>query len=104
MKKTDDLISMTHKVEPILTKISWPSTSLLTVVAAAIVFTVGVMAFQRTQEAKTPEVKSVAWYAANPKEARETNKACFDSQQLQATENCINSLHALEISYKGSNT
>ncbi|NOT85891.1 MAG: hypothetical protein HOP02_14170 [Methylococcaceae bacterium] len=104
MKKSDDLLSMTHKFEPVLTQLNWPSSSVLTVISTAIVFTLGVMTFQKTQEAKAPEIKSVAWYAANQAEARATNKACFDSQQLKATENCINSLHALEISYKGSNT
>lgn len=87
-----------------LAKIDWPSMSLLHVVAMAIIATVGVVAFQKNLEAKVSENKSTAWYLANQKEAREQNKLCFDSPELKNTENCINSLHALEISHKGTNT
>lgn len=86
-----------------LTYVNWPSPSLLHIVAVAIIATVGVMAFQRNLEAQVPEVKSIAWYTANQKEAREQNKFCFDNTEFKNSENCINSLQALEISYKGSN-
>ncbi|MCX7089788.1 MAG: EexN family lipoprotein [Methylococcales bacterium] len=102
--KKNNLLTMSNKFESLSTQLNGLSSNLVTLVAAGIILTLGVMSFQKNMEAKMPEVKSVAWYAANQKEARATNKECFDSQQLQATENCINSLHALEISYKGSNT
>jgi hypothetical protein len=87
-----------------LPKINWPSANLLPLVFLALFSTVGVMAFQKNLEAKTPTIKSVAWYTANQKEARAQNKECFDNPSLQTTENCINSLHALEMSFKGTNS
>ena len=47
--------------------------------------------------------KSVAWYVANIKEAKKQNQICFNDTTLQSTENCVNSLHALQISFKGNN-
>jgi len=49
------------------------------------------------------EIKSVAWYVANIREARQQNQTCHDSPGLQSTSNCVNALHALEISFKGGN-
>ena len=49
------------------------------------------------------EVKSVAWYVANIQEARKQNQICHDNPQIKETPNCANSLHALEISFKGGN-
>lgn len=86
-----------------LAQINLPSPSLLTLVAVAIIATTAVVAFQKNQEVKASEIKSVAWYAANQKEAKAQNKICFDQPELQTTENCVNSLHALEMSYKGTN-
>lgn len=89
-----------------LAKVNWPSfnLNLFHLVALAIIATAGVMAFQKNLEAKAPEVKSIAWYAANQKAAKEQNKFCYENPEYKNTENCINSLHALEISHKGSNT
>jgi hypothetical protein len=95
--KQSKLLSLTNQFQ-------WLPVNIATLVVAAIVLTTGVVAFQKNLEAKTPDAKSVAWYTANPKEARAQNQACFENPALQATENCVNSLHALEISYKGSNT
>jgi inner membrane protein involved in colicin E2 resistance len=47
------------------------------------------------------EAKSIAWYTANVKEARSKNKECFENKELQATEGCENSLHALKLVYVG---
>lgn len=49
------------------------------------------------------DVKSVAWYVANIREARQQNQACYNTPSLQSTPNCVNALHALEISFKGGN-
>jgi hypothetical protein len=54
-------------------------------------------------DASSEDVKTVAWYVANIKEARNQNQACHDNPNLQETANCVNSLHALEISFKGNN-
>ncbi len=43
--------------------------------------------------------KSVAWYSANIKEAQAKNKQCHDDANLQSTPECVNALHALEISF-----
>lgn len=84
-----------------LAAINWHSFNLLHLVAVAIIATTGVVAFQKNIEAKVPEVKSIAWYSANQKAAREQNKFCFDNPDLKNTENCVNSLQALQMSYKG---
>ncbi|MDD4907150.1 MAG: hypothetical protein PHD39_13485 [Methylobacter tundripaludum] len=47
--------------------------------------------------------KSVAWYAANSKEAHDQNKECHDNPNIQSTPECINSLHALQIKFAGGN-
>ena len=49
------------------------------------------------------DAKSVAWYVANIQEARQQNQACYNTPDLQKTPNCVNALHALEISFKGGN-
>lgn len=103
MKKSATL-SITRRIEPLIAQFNWPLPDVLTLVAVAIVLTLGVVTFQKTQEADASGVKSVAWYAANQQEARAQNKMCFENPSLQTTENCVNSLHALEISYKGTNT
>lgn len=46
--------------------------------------------------------KSVAWYVANIHEAREMNRACF-SQGNAASDDCRNSLQALNISHVSQN-
>ncbi|MFA6163849.1 MAG: hypothetical protein WC685_10515 [Methylobacter sp.] len=47
--------------------------------------------------------KSVAWYAANSKEAHDQNKECHDNPNIQSTPECVNSLHALQIKFAGGN-
>jgi invasion protein IalB len=57
------------------------------------------------ENAKTPEgikeERSVAWFVANSKEARAQNQACHDDPGIQSAQNCINSLHALQIAFVG---
>jgi hypothetical protein len=50
-----------------------------------------------------PDYKSVAWYTANIRDARLQNQICHDKPEIRDNEECINSLHALEISFKGGN-
>lgn len=75
------------------------SMSLLTLAFAALVSLNTNSIAGETSE----EIKSVAWFVANIREARQQNQTCHDSPSLQSSQNCINSLHALEISFKGGN-
>ena len=64
----------------------------------------GFTAFQVTIAAEAgTEEKTLAWYVANIKEAKKQNQECHNNPSIQSTPNCINSLHALEISFKGGN-
>jgi hypothetical protein len=54
-------------------------------------------------QATNSDAKSVAWYVANIRAARTQNQQCFDHPELKETENCQNSLHALQISFNGNN-
>jgi hypothetical protein len=42
---------------------------------------------------------SVAWYSANIKAAQAKNQQCHDEPNLKSTPECVNALHALEISF-----
>lgn len=103
MNKSNLLAMSMTKVEPLF-KLSWLPTNLPSLVAVGIIMTVAVIGIQKYQETKAPEVKSLAWYMANPKAALAQNKECFDNPKLQKTENCVYSLHALEIMHKGPNS
>ena len=64
----------------------------------------GLAMFNSSVAGETREdAKSVAWYVANIQEARQQNQACYNTPGLQSTPNCVNALHALEISFKGGN-
>ncbi|MDD4914329.1 MAG: EexN family lipoprotein [Methylococcales bacterium] len=78
------------------------------VLAIASVSVIGFAILQATIAEEKPEkqaeqIKSVAWYVANIKEARKQNEECFKNAGLQSSDNCQNSLHALQISFKGGN-
>ena len=75
-----------------------------TLIAIAIVLALGGTALNATiaGESKSEE-KSVAWYVANVQAAKAQNKECYGNPSLQTTANCVNALHALEISFKGGN-
>lgn len=77
--------------------------SVLALVLAHLV--VGLTAITATiaAEPSSEDSKTVAWYVANIPEAKKQNKECHDNPNLQSTPNCINALHALEISFKGGN-
>lgn len=49
------------------------------------------------------QAKSLAWFVANIQEARKQNQQCHDDPSLQSSPECLNALHALEISFKGGN-
>lgn len=93
----------TNKLENFI-KGDWLPANLMTLTSAAVIITTVVVVLQTRQEANAPETKSLAWYMANPQEALATNKVCYDNPQLKTTENCMNSLHALEITHKGPNS
>ncbi len=58
------------------------------------------LSIQQEEQIKI-KAKTVAWYTANIPEARDKNKECYDKPKLQSTEDCKNSLHALQIVYVG---
>ena len=49
------------------------------------------------------DTESVAWYAANISEAKLQNQRCHDNPQIKSSSACLNSLHALKISFNGAN-
>lgn len=77
----------------------------ISIATAVLIF--GAAAFNITIANETPaepiaeEIKSVAYYVANTKEAREKNRECYEQGNMQANQNCANSLHALQISFVG---
>lgn len=76
---------------------------LLAIIAALVL---GFTAFKATvagEASNGDEVKSLAWYVANIKEARRQNQECHDNPSIQSTPTCVNALHALEITFKGGN-
>jgi hypothetical protein len=92
-----------EKLEPVF-KFDWLPTNLPILVSGAIVFAMVVVVMQIRQQAELPETKSLAWYMANPQEALAVNKICFDNPQMKGTENCLNSLHALDVMHRGPNS
>jgi len=52
-------------------------------------------------EASKAEEKSVAWFVANTRDARTQNDECHNNPGIQSTPNCVNALHALQISFAG---
>jgi hypothetical protein len=75
-----------------------------TLIIIAITLVLGMSAFNATSASESnQDEKSVAWYVANIKVAKEQNKQCYENPSLQSTPNCVNSLHALQISFKGGN-
>jgi hypothetical protein len=76
--------------------------------AAATVYALSVSALEqpKSDKGKDEEIKTVAWYVANIKEARAKNKECYGdpgAKELQSTPNCVNSLQALKMSFVVSN-
>jgi hypothetical protein len=76
-------------------------TGMITVLALVVTLT-GLMLMQNAMS-QSDEAKSVAWYVSNIKTAQIKNNECHranNSLELQSTPDCINALHAIEISFK----
>lgn len=71
-------------------------------IAASVILFSAIAVSSQTDEAGVDE-KSVAWFVANIKEAHKQNQACHNNQSIQENANCVNSLRALEMSFKGGN-
>jgi len=80
-------------------------------VSVVLIFTITALKVSTASEEKqdsqakqeSANAKSVAWYVANIKAAKAQNQECYDNPALQATPNCANALHALQIAFKGGN-
>ncbi|MCF6202926.1 MAG: hypothetical protein L3J59_04530 [Methylococcaceae bacterium] len=71
------------------------------IVLGLVIVTVAFTALAESNKNDDIDAKSIAWYTANVKEARSKNKECFENKELQSTEDCENSLHALKLVYVG---
>ncbi|MDD2769194.1 MAG: hypothetical protein PHT19_10700 [Methylococcus sp.] len=78
------------KINPVLVSIA-TSVALFSAIAVS------------SQTGEDFDEKSVAWFVANIKEAHNQNRACHDAPSIQNNANCVNSLRALEMSFKGGN-
>ena len=103
--KLNNIVAMPklNKLEPVF-KLDWLPANLPILASAAILFAMAVVVLQIKQQNSAPQNKSLAWYMANPKEALADNKICYENPQLRTSENCVNSLHALEVMHKGPNS
>lgn len=81
------------------------NTLILTAVSLVLVLSAfKVISAEEVAAAPEPtETKSIAWYVANLKEAQDKNQQCHDNPAIKSSEDCENSLHALQISFKGGN-
>ncbi len=78
--------------------------NVLIAITAVLIFAFTAFKSTMAKEAVNGEqAKSLAWYVANIQEARKQNQICHDDPSLQASPDCVNALHALEISFKGGN-
>jgi hypothetical protein len=74
------------------------------IIAISVTSVLALTAFNATVAGESNDnTKSVAWYVANVKAAKMQNQECHDNPSLQSTPNCENSLHALQIMFKGGN-
>lgn len=69
-------------------------TNLITIIATVSVLTISAFSASNAEDSKT-----VAWYTANIKEAKTKVQECHDNSSLQASPECENARHALEISF-----
>lgn len=78
------------------------SIAVVVLILGAAAFKVTIASENKPETVATEDVKSVGYFVANAKEALAKNKQCFDQGlDMQATPNCANALHALEISHVG---
>lgn len=103
---------MNLRMQAFTPSIAQPSGWLLVLLATAAVFYfyasgAGIWSQFGSQGANAEAgAKSVAWYVANLREAREVNRACYGHEAtLNPTEaeDCRNSLQALKISHVSQN-
>lgn len=76
------------------------------IAVAAAAFVLVFTAFKATNAGEpvaNDQAKSLAWFVANIQEARKQNQQCHDDPSIQSSPECVNALHALEISFKGNN-
>ena len=57
------------------------------------------LAFMAFNTSNAEDAKSVAWYTANIKVAKVKNDECQADASLKSSQECLNALHALEISF-----
>lgn len=100
------ILTSTHKDyehEEFLFKLIYRETIMknYNLILAIFISTITATAYAVSSDQQDTEAKSVAWYTANVKEARQKNKLCYDNTELQATQDCKNALHALELVYVG---
>jgi hypothetical protein len=66
---------------------------------AAVTVTVAALEAKNMPAASLEANQSVAWYAANIPEAKAQNQVCHDNPEINSSQDCVNALHALEISF-----
>ncbi|MEN9896761.1 MAG: hypothetical protein RLZZ66_410 [Pseudomonadota bacterium] len=99
--KRIDIKQFLNSIKRFLTEAVLTDTGMITILALIMTFT-GLMLIQSTLT-QSNEAKSVAWYAANIKDAQAKNNECRrdnNATQLQSTPDCVNALHAIEIRFK----
>jgi hypothetical protein len=70
------------------------------IMLAAATLTVAALEVKNTSAIPASENgQSVAWYAANIDAAKAKNQLCHDTPDLSSSQDCVNALHALEISF-----
>ena len=101
---------MSNRLHLALPAIRQPATAaaLFAVVAGIVVATNSGIWKASQDTAAAPETgsRSIAWYAANIREAREVNRACFGSSysaERPSSEDCENSLRALNMTHVSQN-
>lgn len=101
---------MSNRLHLALPDVRQPATAvaLFAVVAGIVVATSSGIwkAGQDTAVATETGSRTVAWYAANIREAREVNRACFGSSyadERPSSEDCENSLRALNMTHVSRN-
>ncbi len=70
-------------------------------ILAIFLSAITITAYAATAPQQEKEAKSVAWYTANVRQARQKNKICYDNAEMQKTTDCKNAQHALELVYVG---
>ena len=64
-----------------------------------LITTVLALAFMAFKTSSAEDGKTVAWYTANIKEAKAKNEQCYADASIKSSPECVNALHALEISF-----